>query len=591
MFAENTTNRILIIFAILFIATLSIYSIFLVPRPFYIQSTDIENGYYYDARLIYEGISTKTVTHPATPLFYIYSKVFIFTGDDIPSTQQFLRVIYFIHALLTILALTYFIRRVRTENVFLKILTLLFILGSPSFLTYQDYIGADAVVVLIGLPLLTFVWNLLKQEKKNIWLILLVSVYFGFIFAVKFSFIFLIIPSYAALLASVLLWKDWGAFKTLLFLPISSLVFFFIFISRVVYRLPAILNQAIIRDISSTSGVWSFLERFYLNVNFLILERPIFTAAILFISTTFTVLTILYAFRLAKTQDFFTNDDKTIIPAVLIGAFGILALIYTLVVSGDISGNDIKGEELGVSLRNIAPALLLFPFIVITIVEILKRFNFILNKKIYLIAAIFAFVLIAESVISHISYRNTLISSTLKRMAKTEKELLSLVPENEAFAIWGTDSKVAFGEAMFHYWGNHKYAWSAFDKELAEYFGDIEFFHFRVAGQLVGQGRLDTIDRNYALPGILQENPFLANLYSRWRNRFPPPNETDNILTAEGIVKKPKVIMFPETEREISHDDDVKLLKLFEHRFGIKYTKTILNIEGRDWTIFTSVQK
>src|SRR3989344_1116659 len=76
IYARRVT-KILIVFSVVYIAALFVYSNFLVPRPYYIQTTDIENGYYYDARLIYNGLPTRTVTHPATPPFFIYSNFLV----------------------------------------------------------------------------------------------------------------------------------------------------------------------------------------------------------------------------------------------------------------------------------------------------------------------------------------------------------------------------------------------------------------------------------------------------------------------------------------------------------------------------------
>src|SRR3990167_2567458 len=152
IYARRVT-KILIVFSVVYIAALFVYSNFLVLRPYYIQTTDIENGYYYDARLIYNGLPTRTVTHPGTPLFYIYSNFFIFTGDDIASTQEFLRIIYFAQAVFNILVLMFFIRLMpKTQSRAVDVFALSFILASPSFLTYQDYIGADSLIIIFCDP-------------------------------------------------------------------------------------------------------------------------------------------------------------------------------------------------------------------------------------------------------------------------------------------------------------------------------------------------------------------------------------------------------------------------------------------------------
>lgn len=577
---------ILITLVALYISSLFIYAIILVPRPYYIQSTDIENGYYYDARLIYNSLPTRTVTHPGTPLFYIYSKLFIFTGDDILSTQEFLRIIYFAQAILNILVLVAFVKLIpKTQNQAADFFALALILASPSFLTYQDYIGADAAIIIFGLPLLLMSWTLIEKEKKNIWLAILAFIYFGFVFAVKYSFLLLIVPAYIVLLVSSYLWKDWRGLKALLLCPILSIASFLFFISRIIYRLPALINQMIIRDNMSVDGIYGFIQALFLNVRYLFSNRPIFMLSLVTVILFFSAFVALYAAKFINREIIYSDEDKKIIPYLVFGFFGIAALAFTLVSSGDVAGNIAKGEELGVTLRNVALLLLLFPFIFLAARLIALRVGWELNKKIHLILLILGLLLISESVIKHIGYRNNMIRTNLERMAATEYNLMKFVPEGESFAIWSTDAKYAFGEESFHYWGNHKYAWNSFDEELRDIFNPIGFFQFRVAGQLVGQGRFDSIDRNYPLPEILQRNSFMAKLYLKWRNKFPPPKETDEIITGETFGEFPKAIIFPEAEREIALADENLLFKLLDYRSGMKTEKIAAQIEGRKWTI------
>ncbi len=353
--------------------------------------------------------------------------------------------------------------------------------------------------------------------------------------------------------------------------------------------MPSIINQVVFRDnLSNVSGISGFAKALFVNTNYLFLNRPVFSLAISIIIFSFASLFIIFSSKLIRKKISFSDEDKKIIPQLMLGLFGIAALAFTLVSSGDIPGNMAKGEELGVLLRNIALPLLIFPFMVMTIIQVARRIGWELNKKTYFILITLGLLLISESVLKHVSYRDHLIESTLERIKKTDEKLLSFAPKGENFAIWATDAKYAFGPASFHYWGNHKYAWNSFDEELRKTFDPVGFFQFRVAGQLVGQNRLDVIDRNYALPKILQDNAKLARLYLWWRAKFPSPKETDNILTGEDFGENPKAIMFPEAEREISQKDDTKLIELLEYRFGYKFTKRIESIEGRDWTIFTA---
>src|SRR3989344_1021195 len=396
IYARRVT-KIFIVFSALYIAALFVYSNFLVPRPYYIQTTDIENGYYYDARLIYNGLPTRTVTHPATPLFYIYSKFFIFTGDDIASTEEFLRIIYFAQAVFNIL-----------------VFALSLILASPSFLTYQDYIGADSLIIILGLPYLFFTYELIGSERKNPRSFLFLGLFTGFVIASKFSFLLLAIPSFIALALAVYLQKDWRSIKRLALLPFVALASFLFFISRVVYRMPSIINQVVFRDnLSNVSGISGFAKALAANANYLFLNRPVFSLAISIIIFSFASLFIIFSSKLIRKKISFSDEDKKIIPQLMLGLFGIAALAFTLVSSGDIPGNMAKGEELGVLLRNIALPLLIFPFMVMTIIQVARRIGWELNKKTYFILITLGLLLISESVLKHVSYRDHLIESTL----------------------------------------------------------------------------------------------------------------------------------------------------------------------------------
>ncbi len=591
--SATTTRKILIAFAIFYVTSLFTYSVFIVPRPYYIQTTDIEDDYYYNARLIYSNFLTRTVTHPGTPLYYLYSKIFIFVGDDIARTQEFLRVIYFAQAILNILALIIFIRFLPEEqNSSVKFFAVVLAVALPSFLTYQDYIGADALAIILGLPYLILVQKLITRERKNTSLFILLGIFTAFAIASKFSFLLLAVPSYLALFLSSFLWKDWGGVKTLLLLPFISLIFFASFISRIIYRLPAIVNQVVFRDnFGNASGISDFIEVLFINAKYLFLNRPAFSFSIALLAVFFALLFALYLTKLFRKKIVFYDADKIIIPQAIFFFFGITTLLINLVSAGNTPVNTAGGEELGVILRNVVlPLLLLFSLTAFATIQLAKRIGWEFSKKIYLGLFALSLLLISESVIKHVSYRNHLIKFSLERMEKTEKKLLEFVPDGASFAIWGSGSNYAFGPATFHYWGNHRYGWNSFDEELRKTFDPVGFFQFRVAGQLIGQNRLDTIDRNYALPKILQDNARLSSPYLWWRAKFPPPKETDNILTGEGIVANLKVVMFPETERELPQSDDEKLMSLLEYRLGYKFTKKIVNIEGRDWTIFTSAE-
>src|SRR3989344_9508042 len=104
-----TSRLILISLAVLYLAALFLYAAVLVPRPYYIQTTDLENDYYYNARLMYRDLPSYFVQHPGTPLYYFLSKLMLLAGDDLAATQRILGLGYLFLMLFNFSALLIFI--------------------------------------------------------------------------------------------------------------------------------------------------------------------------------------------------------------------------------------------------------------------------------------------------------------------------------------------------------------------------------------------------------------------------------------------------------------------------------------------------
>ncbi|HBT81626.1 hypothetical protein A2757_00425 [Candidatus Giovannonibacteria bacterium RIFCSPHIGHO2_01_FULL_48_47] len=563
----------LIFLAALYLAALFLYAAVLVPRPYYIQTTDLENDYYYNARLMYRDLPSYFVQHPGTPLYYFLSKLMLLAGDDLADTQRFLDLGYLFLMLFNFSALLIFIWFILKHLDFgVSFFLLALVMSFPSFLTYQNYLGSDAVIVALGLPLASLIWILLSKEKKPVWFLVLGGILFGFVIAIKYSFLLLIIPLWFSLLFSAFLNKNRAELRVIFSLPFLALGAFLVFVSPVLYRLPAIINSSLLRDNIASSGLRYFLVTLGSNIYTFLTVRPIFV---------FTILALIFIF-LITLVDFIMRrrNESAVLARSSFSFLGICALAYSLVSLGDISSNLAAGEELGVIVRNTAPALVILPFLAQITLSNLPNLG---STKWRFFLAALGVLLLIESISGHVLYRNRLIQTSLAAMEETEKELNALIPDGK-YAIWTTDSKYAYGEASFHYWGNHRHALNAFDEELTQYFGEAGFFHFRTAGAL-----LDAAD--YPLPEFLQKHQRLSNLYLWWRKTFPPIYEpTRDIVTGESRNEPPAVIMFPESEREIPEERDPELLRLIEKRFKVSAAKNKISVRGRDWTIITLVK-
>jgi hypothetical protein len=78
------------ILTILFFCFLFIYLNFIQPRPYYLTLfTDVENDYFYNAKLLYNNYPVESVFHPGSIVFFISSIIFHITGDNIDNSQFF----------------------------------------------------------------------------------------------------------------------------------------------------------------------------------------------------------------------------------------------------------------------------------------------------------------------------------------------------------------------------------------------------------------------------------------------------------------------------------------------------------------------
>ena len=109
---ELYKKYILTIFSLgIFFLFFFIYSNFINLRPYYLTLfTDIENYYYYNAKLIFNNYLASGVDHPGTLVFFLSSLVFYITGDSLEKTQTFFLYNYFIIVFVNLFVILYAVK-------------------------------------------------------------------------------------------------------------------------------------------------------------------------------------------------------------------------------------------------------------------------------------------------------------------------------------------------------------------------------------------------------------------------------------------------------------------------------------------------
>jgi hypothetical protein len=582
-FSKKQKTIFLISVVALYIVTLFVYSVIVVPRPYYIQTTDVENDYYYNARLVYNNLPLQNVTHPGIPLKLAFGKLMYVTGDAVDSTQKFLNIGYGIHAFLNFVALVVFIFFVASRFPFgVGFFAMAFILAMPSFLTYQDYIGAEAVSVALGLSLITLIWILLTEKRTSeFWITIFLAFFIGFAVSVKYTYLLIAAP--VLLIYTIQAFFSERRSEKISLLVLAGIVMFAsfaFFIAPVFNRLPTIINGTILRQNLPSNSIFYFFNTFYSNILYLAVQRPLLTMVVFLTSVAFIVAT---ALKIAVRR-FFTLHNLFLVILFL-------EFIYTFVASGQLAVDMAKGEELGVSLRNSALPFLSLPFILLYVYEVFKERSLFVRKTVLQLLLVIAGVgIIFESFFMHIEYRNNFIMTKKVNASVIEHEVMSFLPLDSRIAVWSTGGGDLFREAAWHFWGNYWLGMNMFDSELNSHFEPITFFQYRTAGPLFNRWErgLDLqLEPKYPPPLFLAKHPFLHRLYLKWRDAFPPVYiATQKIITGEEIVK-PDIILFPDSEREISQVDDVAFTEFLNEMLGKDFHTEYCKFVGQDWTMYT----
>lgn len=132
---------------------ITVYGIFLAPRPAGVMQTDIEPDFYYNARLLNETGITPKIIHPGTPIQLLFSFLVGATHDPVTDSDAVRIALYLLIGLANSAALFYFLMRIARNFSFgVQLLMTASIIAWPPFLTHLGYAGSDSFLFAAALP-------------------------------------------------------------------------------------------------------------------------------------------------------------------------------------------------------------------------------------------------------------------------------------------------------------------------------------------------------------------------------------------------------------------------------------------------------
>jgi hypothetical protein len=589
-------------------------STFVLPRPYYITEMDFEQDYYYNSRMIAEGIPLN-YHHPGTPIYYLGNLLFYILGTDPSRAQVFFHWGYLIVAAATAFSLVLFSRMLlRGLPTSVSVLILATIVVWPPFLTYSNYFGSDSFIVAAGLPTVTLFWKKLESFEKNVALGILCGIGIGLCLAIKMTFL----PLVAALFISAVIHaflsvfnyfsahpKKWRKGLSLFLSQLVPLVFcsvisYLIFTAPVFNRLRYIWVKTFTRQ-DAFPPSWNLpaeiLETFRVIFN----DNPLFSVILVLLVIIFMSL-VSYRVMLcyfptrhellgkenANRTDTFDSFSGAVFLVLITTAF-----VYVSAAAVPIT----PGAETGVRLRNISPCALFFPFMILYCYryahECLPTH---LTRHSFYYRGIFA---VAVSIllvgwVSHFMTRHEIINDHLKRIGDTRKRLGTMALKGDRIAFWTESDQDMLGDVSFHFWGNYRYARNYFDNSLLQQYPSFAFFKLRNVRYEISQARRkEKHDNHPETSSVHSQYGVIGDMYWQFRGwlESPPPDpdhwKIGGILNEGVTVERVAVLAFPASELDEfnnlseSEDGAIELLRKY---LGLGPARKEM-IDGIEWVL------
>jgi hypothetical protein len=457
------------------------------PRPYFISEIDIEQDYYYNARLLARGLSIGSSHHPGTPVYCFSSYLLRISGVEVEDTQRFFSVAYWVVAIASAAVVLYFcltvLRGVRPWAAVTAV-TLLF--SWPPVLSYWTYYGADSWSFGLSLLMVSLFWNDLSSRGGSKTRAMLCGTVAGAGLAVKMTFLPLVL---SVLLAEVVRMatamrrtsrdgaggrkrrlREAGAHSAVLTAALAGT--YFAATAPILGRLAGMWYDTFHRpDVkpptgdfavslaSTVTALWSWNPALVLSGSFIIVA---FVHAGISLSAR--------SLRRAPEEETPAEDPNGHFDYAASGVFLsalLLALFYTLASSAGVT----PGAELGIRLRNTAPTALVLPMMILFVerARLESSRSWLRRKTGWSLAMLgaAAFVLAWVAISGH---RRTFVATRMARSREVRAQFAPPAEGPQRVAFWTGAADDHFGEVSFHFWGNYRYGHDQFDEELLRRF-------------------------------------------------------------------------------------------------------------------------
>jgi len=167
------------------------YIVFIEPRPFWLISSDLSHDYYYNAKLLYNGITNLDAHHPGTPIYYLSYLLMLIIGSGPESTELFFNAGYFLSSLLMTISLFIFWNKIaKNLHPVVGYLSIVSIISWPGIWTFQNNFGSDSFLISTGLIVLTIYYLFItKKNELSFYKIYFLGISIGFCLSIKLSFL------------------------------------------------------------------------------------------------------------------------------------------------------------------------------------------------------------------------------------------------------------------------------------------------------------------------------------------------------------------------------------------------------------------
>jgi hypothetical protein len=600
-------KRFLLFTAILGPIIFFIYTAFIVPRPYYIREMDLEPDYFYNSLMLFKGNPLPGIHHPGTPIYYLGALLMRIIGDPINDAQQFFNLSYMVIALVTVASLIFFVRIVLKDTpIGVSALSLISLMVWPPFLTFSNHFGSESFILAFGLLTITIFWmSLSSSGRTRKWLLFICGIGTGLCLATKMTFL----PLAVAFGVSSFLGAFWGereeslspgkplyilaiseAVGRLVRLMLGTIASFLVFTEPIFSRIPHVIYQTLSRPEArlSSSFVTSFLSVYHYlfdaNATYAII---VVIALALFCMAFIKEFSPIVGNRKRTVFNVKANEDKF---DCVTGGFFLALMAFAFCYCLATSYSVVMGYEAGIGLRNASPTALFVPFIIVytwrTLGRNLQGENR-SQKSVQWVLFLLATLMIVSGLSYHLSRRSTFIEGQTRAIASAERYISPMIAPNTRIAVDnGPSNDIVGGEADFHFFGNHRYAYDYFDDDLLMKFPAYTRFYTMFVVQPEGNINNSNSNSNSKY-GVIGD--------AIWKiingpEQFIRPNqqivgEAEHIKVSAIIIQKgelERIVKVMRSDRSITFND---LLEIIKSKTGFKQIH-IRQIGGADCVIF-----